>query len=168
MAITSSPNIEANPCEVVSGALKPIMQTERGSLYEGDCLNVLPLVRDSSVDTVFADPPFNLGKEYGKRVDDGRVDRDYLDWCKQWIQECIRILKPGGALVLTTVNTRNPGMWSVRLVPMWLRSRIRGAGYGRELADNAPTFYRANTPRAIRHLLKSSGFVMEREARHKI
>ncbi len=65
-------------------------------MFAGDCLDVLPTIRSEVVDTVFADPPFNLGKEYGKRSNDLRPD--YLGWCRDWLDECVRILKPGGAL----------------------------------------------------------------------
>jgi len=49
---------------------------------------------------VFADPPFNLGKEYGERTQDNKSDEEYLAWCEAWISECIRVLKPGGAFFL--------------------------------------------------------------------
>ncbi len=52
------------------------------------------------IDTVFADPPFNLGKEYGKNCNDLRTHGDYLQWCKAWVSECVRVLKPGGAFFL--------------------------------------------------------------------
>jgi site-specific DNA-methyltransferase (adenine-specific) len=71
-----------------------------GSLFAGDCLTVLPSVRDAIIDTVFADPPFNLGKEYGKNCDDELPETEYLNWCKQWLDECVRVLKPGGSLFL--------------------------------------------------------------------
>ena len=69
-----------------------------GALYEGDCLNILPFITDESIDTIFADPPFNLAKEYGSQVDDCRSDGDYVVWCWKWLDHCVRILKPGGAL----------------------------------------------------------------------
>ena len=43
----------------------PELETELGRLYRADCLDVLPELPEDSVDTVFADPPFNLGKDYG-------------------------------------------------------------------------------------------------------
>jgi site-specific DNA-methyltransferase (adenine-specific) len=73
-------------------------ETEHGALFSGDCLEVLPLLRDECVDAVFADPPFNLGKEYGSKTNDNRGDVEYLAWCKDWLAECIRLIKPGGAL----------------------------------------------------------------------
>ncbi len=78
----------------------PYYAAPDGVLFEGDCLDILPGFSPSVVDTVFADPPFNLGKVYGHRTNDSRADGDYLDWCKRWLSECIRILKPGGALFI--------------------------------------------------------------------
>jgi SAM-dependent methyltransferase len=74
------------------------------------------------------------------------------------MREFFRVLKPGGAAVLTTVNVRNPGMWSVRFVPAWVRTAVRAASFGPELGENAPTFYRANTEADIRSLLEREGF----------
>jgi site-specific DNA-methyltransferase (adenine-specific) len=47
---------------------------------------------------IFADPPFNLGKDYGAGISDHRQDTDYLQWSQAWLAECVRLLKPGGAL----------------------------------------------------------------------
>ncbi len=63
-------------------------------------MQVLPHIRDEVVDTVFADPPFNLGKKYGARCDDNRAENEYLAWCQQWVSQCVRVLKPGGAFFL--------------------------------------------------------------------
>jgi len=79
---------------------KPAFSTELGVLFNGDCLTVLPDIRDETVDTVFADPPFNLGKEYGGSVNDEKTDQEYLEWSHRWIDECLRILEPGGAFFL--------------------------------------------------------------------
>ena len=43
----------------------PVFSTANGTLFSGDCLKILPCIKSESVDTVFADPPFNLGKKYG-------------------------------------------------------------------------------------------------------
>lgn len=61
---------------------------------------VLPHLDSASVDTVFADPPFNLKKFYGGVGTDHRSEERYLAWCEQWLRQCVRILKPGGALFL--------------------------------------------------------------------
>jgi site-specific DNA-methyltransferase (adenine-specific) len=80
--------------------LEPVFVSSLGALFAGDCMTVLPHIKHSVVDTVFADPPFNLGKEYGENCDDLLPDRDYLNWCREWVKECVRIIKPGGAFFL--------------------------------------------------------------------
>lgn len=42
----------------------PFFTTSRGALFADDCLAVLRTMRSAVIDTVFADPPFNLGKDY--------------------------------------------------------------------------------------------------------
>jgi site-specific DNA-methyltransferase (adenine-specific) len=56
-------------------------------------------VASSSIDLVFADPPFNIGYDYDI-YDDRRGTESYLDWCKAWGREVARTLKPDGAFWL--------------------------------------------------------------------
>jgi site-specific DNA-methyltransferase (adenine-specific) len=78
---------------------KPALFTKWGFLYQTDCMNLFATIKDEVVDCVFADPPFNLGKDYGDgNFRDSLAVKDYLKWCLAWLDECIRILKPGGAL----------------------------------------------------------------------
>jgi len=90
-----------------SDPAQPVQTTELGVLFRGDCISILPLIRSETVDTIFADPPFNLGKEYGAAVDDERPDQDYLTWSYKWIAECIRVLQPGGAFFLYNIPRWN-------------------------------------------------------------
>ncbi len=78
----------------------PILQTPLGRLYQADCLMVLNALEPESVDLAFADPPFNLGKNYGSNIDDAKASHEYLEWCRTWLDEMIRVLKPGGSLFL--------------------------------------------------------------------
>ncbi len=86
----------------------PSYQTPLGRLYQGDCVALTKGLPPRSVDCIFADPPFNLGKDYGDRVDDERPD--YLDWCIRWMDELLRVLAPGGALFLY-----NLPKWNIHL-----------------------------------------------------
>ena len=80
--------------------MTPAIETALGRLYQADCMAILPALPDESVDTVFADPPFNLSKNYGPQVDDSLAEQAYLDWCNEWITECARLIRPGGAFFL--------------------------------------------------------------------
>jgi site-specific DNA-methyltransferase (adenine-specific) len=84
----------------VNNGTRPQYTTALGALFAGDCIDVLRHLNDSVVDTVFADPPFNIGKEYGENTDDRLPNGEYVDWCKTWIRECARVLKPGGAFFI--------------------------------------------------------------------
>ena len=80
---------------------KPALSTPHGILYQADCKDLLSSLGDAVIDCVFADPPFNLGKQYGKgEVDDSLAQHDYLKWSYAWIDECIRVVKPGGAFFI--------------------------------------------------------------------
>ena len=57
-------------------------------------------MKSEVIDTVFADPPFNIGKDYKNGYNDKKTKSEYLTWCREWILECCRILKPGGAFFL--------------------------------------------------------------------
>jgi DNA modification methylase len=67
-------------------------QLTKGAVYNADCLDLLAAIRDESVDTVFADPPFNLAKDYrrGKEKDD-LENCEYLHWCYRWmLRSCLK------------------------------------------------------------------------------
>jgi site-specific DNA-methyltransferase (adenine-specific) len=79
--------------------IPPVFATSRGVLYNCDCLELLRSIKNDSIDSIFADPPFNLGKDYGnEKVNDRLEKKAYLDWSFSWLEECARIVKPGGAL----------------------------------------------------------------------
>jgi site-specific DNA-methyltransferase (adenine-specific) len=78
----------------------PILQTAQGRLFEGDCLPVLRSISDAAVDLIFADPPFNLNKDYSSKMDDDLPDAEYFAWSCEWLIQLIRVLKPGGSLFL--------------------------------------------------------------------
>src|SRR5213595_259326 len=45
-------------------SMEPVLQTRFGELYQGDCRDLMERMNAASVDLIFADPPFNLGKDY--------------------------------------------------------------------------------------------------------
>lgn len=80
--------------------MQPFLQTQHGVLFSADCLDFLGSLKSETVDCVFADPPFNLGKDYKNGFNDKVEETEYFAWCRQWIHECARVLKPGGAFFL--------------------------------------------------------------------
>ena len=74
----------------------------------GDCLQVLRLIQSGSVDLIFADPPYNLGKDFGNPSDRWENVPDYIAWCKSWLEECMRVLKDSGTLYLMAATQYMP------------------------------------------------------------
>ncbi len=106
----STDGLSSHAREIFDRMDDPVFRSEHGELHQGDCLDLLASLDDASVDVVFADPPFNLNKDYGKGVSDNLAEHEYLEWCARWIKECCRVLKPGGAFWLY-----NLPKWNIEL-----------------------------------------------------
>lgn len=91
----------------ISKNVAPFFSTKLGKLYNGDCLELFKIVPDESIDCIFADPPFNLNKDYDDGVDDKKTYSEYINWCMKWIDECIRVLKPNGSLFIYNIPKWN-------------------------------------------------------------
>lgn len=68
----------------------------------GDALLALNEIEDNSIDLVFADPPYNIGKNFNGKLDKWERDEDYLNWCYKWLDLCIKKLKPTGSFYVMT------------------------------------------------------------------
>lgn len=63
----------------------------------GDALIEIGKISTGSVDLIVADPPYNLGKDYGNNHDIQGFD-EYLSFSRSWLRQAYRILKPTGTL----------------------------------------------------------------------
>ena len=63
----------------------------------GDAIDLFKEIDSNSIDVVIADPPYNLGKDYGNNHDLKGFD-EYLDFSKLWLSEAKRVLKPEGTI----------------------------------------------------------------------
>ncbi len=70
----------------------------------GDSLTVLKKMKDKSVQLIFADAPYNIGKDFGNNSDKWESVYAYLEWCKLWINECMRILTDNGTMYFMTAT----------------------------------------------------------------
>lgn len=128
------------------------------TIYNCDVLDGLRLLPDNSVDLVFTSPPYNLryrrkkntGNWKSKLLQEGyechgddMADSDYVDWQKEVLRECWRVLTPTGAIyynhkarvvgnALLEPSRLNPDL-PLRQIVTW----DRGTGI-----NASPTFYR--------------------------
>lgn len=88
-------------------------EAEDGKLYLGDARHFMSLLSDESVDFILTDPPWMISQEvtihrasnlkykgkdislhFGLWDDQWNDDWEYIAWCREWLAECVRVLKP--------------------------------------------------------------------------
>lgn len=85
----------------VGGDMHPALQSFLGKIITADCRTVLPLIPEASIDIILTSPPYNFGLDYdADRHQDARHWRDYFDQLAAIWRDCVRILKPGGRLII--------------------------------------------------------------------
>jgi len=78
-------------------------------IHHGDAIEILrSKISDASVDLIFVDPPYNIGKKFSAFEDRWPSDVAYAEWAYKWIDECARVLKPTGTLYLMTSTQAMP------------------------------------------------------------
>jgi len=90
-------NVVVNTIESVPTAIAPT--NLRQDVIHGDTIKILPTLDADSAQIIIADPPYNIGKDFGNDSDKQPMD-EYLLWCEQWIKECLRVLKPNGTMFI--------------------------------------------------------------------
>lgn len=84
------------------------MNSRNSMAIWGDCLSVLKKMKDKSVQLIFADAPYNIGKDFGNNSDKWDSVHTYIDWCKSWIDECMRVLSDNGTMYFMTATQHMP------------------------------------------------------------
>lgn len=79
-----------------------LVSSEFGQIYHADAIDVLNALPNESIDLIFVDPPYNIGKNFAGKKDKWETDEDYLLWCYKWIDLCICKLKPHGSMYIMT------------------------------------------------------------------
>lgn len=66
-------------------------------LHNKDCLEFIKNIKSESVDLVLTDPPYF---EIVKNDWDNqwKSEDEYIEWCREWTKECVRVLKPNRCL----------------------------------------------------------------------
>lgn len=85
-----------------------IFTKDNHKIIWGDCIPVMKnKVTDNSIDLIFADPPYNIGKDFNGRKDN-LADKEYLTWSYKWLDLCIKKLKKTGSLYVMTSTQYMP------------------------------------------------------------
>jgi site-specific DNA-methyltransferase (adenine-specific) len=85
-------------------------ESDNSCVVLGDSLSILKKIKSASIDLVFADPPYGIGKDFGITKDSFVDISEYLNWCTAWIDECMRILKPDGTMYFMSSTQFMPAL----------------------------------------------------------
>ena len=84
-------------------------EKEGHSIILGDALDILTKeIANRSIDLIFADPPYNIGKNFMDLPDKWDSDESYLKWCYKWLELCIKKLKSNGSMYVMTATQHMP------------------------------------------------------------
>ncbi len=84
------------------------MHNENSMAILGDCLSVLGCMKSDSVNLIFADAPYNIGKDFGNGSDKWKDVDEYVKWCGRWIDECMRVLADDGTMYFMAATQHMP------------------------------------------------------------
>lgn len=84
------------------------MHSNNSMAILGDSLEILRRIKSNSVKLIFADAPYNIGKDFGNNQDKWETVEAYINWCKEWIDECMRILTDDGSMYFMTATQHMP------------------------------------------------------------
>lgn len=99
-----------------------------------DLFEALPHFPSGCCDMVFADPPYNMTKNFNGIAFKKRTTEDYASWLRLWLPEMKRLLKPTGSIYLcgdwrstAAIQTVLEESFIIRNRITWEREKGRGA-----------------------------------------
>lgn len=97
-----------------------VFYLKKNIIYKLDCLKVLESMESNTFDLIIADPPyFKICGDFDYEWDD---INDYLTWCKSWLLQCERVLKPNGTVYLWGAIGYNKGFALLQLA-IWIENQ---------------------------------------------
>ena len=92
------------------------------TIINGDSVEVMKEIPESSIDMVVTSPPYNVGIDYDTH-DDKMFMEDYWKWTKEWLLQAFRILKDDGRIAVNIpyeVNVQDRGGRVLFMSEFWI------------------------------------------------
>lgn len=94
-------------------------------IITADIIEGLNKIKDNSIDLIFIDPPYNLGKKYANNIEDSwNSDDEYIKWVYEWLELAINKLKKYGSLYIMNSVQNMPYIDIYLRKKMYIKSRI--------------------------------------------
>ncbi len=99
---------------------------ESKKIIHGDALTELKKLPSESIDLIFADPPYNIGKDFDGMVESWD-EASFLAWLYECIDECHRVLKTHGTMYIMN-STENNAVYRSQMPNAFLPSKAVSSG----------------------------------------
>lgn len=106
----------------------------RNSLICGDAFGLLPKMTPSSFDLLFADPPYNLSKNFGTEKFTRKTLDKYEEWLDSWLMLCAPLLRSTASVYIcgdwrssAAIQRVGSKYFQLRNRITWEREKGRGA-----------------------------------------
>ncbi len=132
----------------------------RNKIICGDAFKVLEALPENRFDLLFADPPYNLSKNFGKNSFKQTSLEEYEKWLESWVSETVRILKPTASIYICGDWRSASAIQRVGMKYFKLRNRIT---WEREKGRGAKTNWK-NSSEDIWFFTVSDDYVFDVEA----
>lgn len=144
------------------------IKTDEINLYQGDCLELLTMMDDSSVDLIVTSPPY---ADQRKRTYGGIAPDKYVDWFSPIAEQLLRVLKPSGSFVLNIKEKVVNGERHTYVLELILKMRELGWLWTEEYIWHKKNSFPGKWPNRFRdswerclHFTKNRKFAMYQEA----
>lgn len=126
---------------------------ELNKVHQVDCVEGLSELPEASIDLIFADPPYNIGIDYGSGSSDSLPTDKYFAWCMKWFMGVYRVLKPGGSFYVMHYP-EVAARWMQQLAPVFTFRHWISWCYPSNVGHSKSNWTTAH--RAILYLVKGS------------
>jgi site-specific DNA-methyltransferase (adenine-specific) len=118
------------------------MTIETNKIINGDCVEEMGKLPESSIDLVVTSPPYNVGIDYDTH-DDNQSMEDYWEFTKQWLTQSFRLLKDDGRIAVNIpyeINVQDRGGRVLFMSEFWsVMKKVGFKFYGLvDLDENSP------------------------------
>jgi site-specific DNA-methyltransferase (adenine-specific) len=115
---------------------------ETGKIINGDCIDEMSKLPESSVDLIVTSPPYNVGIDYDTHIDTMSME-DYWEFTKKWLTESFKVLKDDGRIAVNIpyeVNVQDRGGRVLFMSEFWsVMKEVGFKFYGLvDLDENSP------------------------------
>lgn len=145
-----------------------IVDLSKHTLFNADCLSILKMMGDDSVDLIITSPPY---ADQRKNTYGGIKPDDYVDWFMPISKELLRVLKPSGSFVLNIKEKVVNGERHTYVLELIISLRKQGWFWTEEYMWHKKNSFPGKWPNRLRdswerclHFTKSKKFNMYQDA----